>query len=99
LAALIAARLGRNAEAQQLLEPVLKLHRGLYARGKDNEDQTQRAEFAYALYASALAAPDAKSSQLAEAGAIVDALPPAMRRQISITRLREAIDEEKRARH
>ncbi|HEY2863281.1 MAG TPA: hypothetical protein VGK37_06655 [Casimicrobiaceae bacterium] len=99
VAALIAARLGRSAEAQQLLEPVLKLHRELYARGKDNEDQTQRAEFAYALYASALAAPDAKSSQLTEAAAIVDGLPPAMRRQISITRLREAIDEEKRARH
>lgn len=99
LAAVIAARLGRNAEAQRLLEPVLKLHRELYARGKDNEDQSQRVEFAYALYASALAAPDAKASQLTEAAAIVDALPPAMRRQISITRLREAIDEEKRARH
>jgi len=99
LAAAIAARLGRNAEAQQLLEPVLKLHRALYARGPDNEDQGERVEFAYALYASALAAPEQKSSQLAQAAAIVDGLPPAMRRLISITRLREQIAEEQTKRH
>ncbi len=34
LAATIAARLQRYAEAQQIIEPVLKMHRGLYARGK-----------------------------------------------------------------
>src|SRR5437016_5900051 len=41
LAAMIAARQERYPEAQQIIEPVLKFHRGLYAR-KDNEDQSQR---------------------------------------------------------
>src|SRR5215470_3883441 len=98
LAAAIAARLGRNAEAQQLLEPVLKLHHDLYAR-KDSEDQGERVEFANALYVSALAASEQKSPQLAQAAAIVDGLPPAMRRLISVTRLREQIAEEQTKRH
>jgi tetratricopeptide (TPR) repeat protein len=99
LAAAIAANLGRNAEAQELIEPVLKLHRDLTARDKDNEDQAQRVEFAYALYVSALAGPGQKSQQLAQAAALVDGLPPAMRRLISITRLREQIAEEQTKRH
>jgi tetratricopeptide (TPR) repeat protein len=94
LAALIAARVGRNAEAQQLLAPALKLHRDLYARGADNEDQVQRLEFAYVLYASALASPNQKPSQLAQAASILDGLPAQMRGLISTTRLREAIAEE-----
>src|SRR5207245_2679444 len=52
LAATIAARQGRYAEAQQIVEPVLKFHRGLYAR-KDNEDLSQHVQFAHALYVSA----------------------------------------------
>jgi len=99
LAAAIAARLGRDAEAQQLIEPVLKLHRDLNARDKDNEDQGERVEFAYALYVSALAAPDHKGSQLAQAARLVDGLPPAMHRLISITRLRADIAEEQKKRH
>ena len=54
LAAMIAARLERYAEARRLIDPVLELHRGLFARA-DNEDLTQHIEFAQALYASALA--------------------------------------------
>ena len=98
LAALIAARLGRDAEAQQLLAPALKLHRDLYARGQDNEDQSQRLEFASALYASAFAAPNQRTSQLAQAASILDGLPVAMRNLISTTRLREAIAEEQKRR-
>ena len=94
LAALIAARMGRNADAQQLLAPAFKLHRDLYARGAENEDQTQRLEFAYVLYASALASPNQTPSQLAQAASILDALPAQMRGLISTTRLREAIAEE-----
>ena len=94
LAALVAARQGRNAEAQQFLAPALKLHRDLYARGPDNEDQSQRLELAYALYASALASPNQRTSQLAQAASMLDGLPAAMRNLISITRLREAITEE-----
>ena len=98
LAARIAARMDRYPEAQQIMEPVLKFHRELYARGKDNEDLTQHVQFAQALYVSVLAAPGQKSSQLTQAAAIMDGLPPAMRRQISNTRLRESIAEEQKTR-
>ncbi len=98
LAALIAARLQRYAEAQQIIEPVLKRHRGLYER-KDNEDVTQRIQFAQALYVSAIAAPGQKSAQVTQAAAIIDALPPQMRRQLSVAYLRGQIAEEQKARH
>jgi hypothetical protein len=98
LAAAIAARTERYTEAQQIIEPLLKFHRRLYARGKDNEDVTQRVELAQALYVSALAAPGQKTSQLTEAAAIMDGLPPAMRRQISITVVRDRIAEEQKTR-
>jgi tetratricopeptide (TPR) repeat protein len=97
LAAMIAARLERYAEAQQIIEPVLKFHRVLYAR-KDNEDLSQHVQFANALYVSALAAPGQKTSQLTQAAAIIDGLPPMMRRQISITVWRERIAEEQKTR-
>jgi hypothetical protein len=95
---MIAARLERYAEAQQVIEPVLKFHRGLTARGKDNDDLNQRVELARALYVSALAAPGQKSSQLTEAAAILDGLPPAMRRQVSKVTLRDWIAEEQKRR-
>jgi hypothetical protein len=92
LAAMIAARLGRVAEAQRLLGPVLELQRGLYAR-KDNEDLTQHVEFAQALYASALAGSPQNSAELKQAAALIDGLPPAMRALISIGRVRASIAE------
>ena len=95
LAATIAARQERYPEAQQIIEPVVNFHRGLYTR-KDNEDLMQRVQFAHALYVSALAAPGQKASQLTQAAAIVDGLPAAMRRSISITRLRNDIAEEQK---
>jgi tetratricopeptide (TPR) repeat protein len=98
LAATIAARLQRYAEAQQIIEPVLKMHRGLYDR-KDNDDLSQRVEFAQALYVSALAAPGQKAMQLTQAASLLDGLPPLMRRQISIAYLRGQIAEEQKARH
>jgi hypothetical protein len=84
---MIAARLERDAEARRLLEPVLELHRGLYAR-KDNEDLTQHVEFAQALYASALAGSPRKAAELKQAAALIDQLPPAMRGLISVRRVR-----------
>ena len=90
LAAMIAAGLGDYAKAQRIIEPVLQFHRGLYER-KDNEDLTQHIEYAQALYASALAAPGAKASRLKQAAAVIDSLPPAMRRLISVDRLRRQI--------
>jgi len=92
LAAMIAARLGRYAEARRLLEPVLELHRGLYAR-KDNEDLTEHVEYARALYASALAGSPKKVAELRQAAALIDQLPPAMRGLISVSRLRAWIAE------
>ena len=92
LAAMIAARLGRQAEAQRLLEPVLELHRGLYAR-KDNEDLTEHVEYARALYASAIAGSPKKVAELRQAAALIDQLPPAMRGLISLSRLRAWIAE------
>jgi tetratricopeptide (TPR) repeat protein len=98
LAALIAARLQRYSEAQQIIEPVLKRHRGLFER-KDNDDVTQRIQFAQALYVSSSAAPGQKSAQLTQAAAIIDALPPQMRRQLSVAYLRGQIAGEQRVRH
>jgi tetratricopeptide (TPR) repeat protein len=98
LAAMIAARLERYAEAQQLIEPVVKFHRQLYAR-KDNDDLGQHVQYARALYVSALAAPGQRTSQLSEAAAIVDGLPPEMRRQASIAVWRDWIAEEQKKRH
>lgn len=98
LAALIAARLQRYTEAQEIVDPVLKRHRGLYER-KDNDDVTQRIQYAQALYVSAIAAPGQKSAQVTQAAAIIDALPPQMRRQLSVAYLRGQIADEQKARH
>jgi len=92
LAAMIAARLERYAEARQLIEPVLEMHRELYARA-GNDDLTQHLEFAQALYASALARSSAKAAELKQAAALIDALPSEMRRLISVERLRQSIAE------
>jgi len=98
LAAMITARQGNSAEAQRIIEPVLKFHHGLYARGKDNDDLTQHVQLAQALYVSALAAEGRKGTQLAEAAAILDGLPPAMRGRISIALWRNRIAEEQKGR-
>ena len=98
LAAMIAARLERHAEAQKIVEPVLEFHRRLYGRGKDNDDLSQHVQLAHALYASALAAPGQRASQLTEAAAIVDRLPPAMRGLVSVSLWRNRIAEEQKRR-
>ena len=90
LAAMIAARLERHAEARRLIDPVLEMHRELFARA-DNEDLTQHIEFAQALHASALARSGGSAAELKQAGAIIDALPPAMRELITVKRIRASI--------
>ena len=82
------------ADAQQMIEPVVKFHRGLYARGKENEDLFQHIEFARALYVSALSARGQRGLELTQAAAIIDALPSAMRGLISVSLLRDEIAEE-----
>jgi tetratricopeptide (TPR) repeat protein len=99
LAAMIAARVGRPAEAQKLIEPVLKFQHALYARGKDNEDLFQHVEFARALYVASLAGAGQRAAQLTEAAAILSGLPPEMNRLITTTRLRDEIAEEQKRVH
>ena len=97
LAAVIAARLGHTDEAQQIIDPVLKFHRGLYARS--NEDLSQHLQLARALYASALSSPEpTRSRALKEAAGIIDAFPPMVRQLKSTLLTRGYIAEEQRTR-
>ena len=93
---MIAARLGRPTEAQQIIEPILKFHRGLYARGHD--DLSQHLQLARALYVSALASPGQKLAQLVEAAAIIDRMPPMMKQLKSTSLIRNDIAEETKKR-
>jgi hypothetical protein len=92
LAALIAVRLERPAEAQQIIEPVVKFHQGLNTR--DHDDLLQHVQLAQALYVSALATPGQRAAQLTEAASLIDGLPPMMRRRISVALWRDRIAEE-----
>ncbi|HKW80800.1 MAG TPA: hypothetical protein VJQ49_07320, partial [Casimicrobiaceae bacterium] len=92
LAAMIAVRLGRDAEAQRIIEPIVRVHRQLHNRA-DNDDLRQRIEFAQALYVSALASPTQSITRLREAAALIDGLPPALRRLHSVAVVRSDIDQ------
>jgi tetratricopeptide (TPR) repeat protein len=96
LAALIAVRLERPAEAQRTIEPVVKFHRGLKTR--DHDDLSQHVQLARALYVSALATPEQRTAELAEAASLIDGLPPMMRRQTSVALWRDRIAEEQKKR-
>ena len=96
LAAMIAARLQRYEDARRLIEPVLGMHRDLFARA-GNDDLTQHIEFAQALYASALARSAGRAAELKQAAALIDALPPAMRALISVSRIRASIADAQRS--
>jgi hypothetical protein len=97
LAAMIAARLERFSEAQQIIDPVVKFHRALNTR--DHDDLYQHLQLARALYASAIAAPGQHPTQLTEAAAIIDGLPPTMRGLVSVALWRDRIAEEQKKRH
>ena len=90
------ARQNRQPEAWKIVEPVLKFHRELAVRGSD--DLYQLSMLARAQFAAALAFPHQAPSLLAEAAAIIDALPKEMSRRNSITQLRGWIAEEIRQR-
>jgi tetratricopeptide (TPR) repeat protein len=97
LAAAIAARLGHTAEARQIIDPVLKFHRELYAR--PNDDLTQHFQLARAMYASALASPEPKRSrELKEAAEIIDSFPPTVRQLKSTSLTRSYIADEQKSR-
>ena len=90
------ARQGRLGEAGEIIRPVLKFHRDLFA--KQHEDRQQHFEFAHALYVSALVEADQRNARLAEASAILDSLPPAMSRWKPGALLRNWIAEESKKR-
>jgi tetratricopeptide (TPR) repeat protein len=71
------ARQGRLAEAEKIVAPAVKFHRGLDA--KNHGDQWQHVELASALYAQSLVDTAHRAALLREAAAKLDALPAAMR--------------------
>ncbi len=64
---------GKLAEARQVIEPVVKLHRDLASRNRG--DQNQKVEMAAALYAQALTDPARRAALLREAQALLAGLP------------------------
>jgi tetratricopeptide (TPR) repeat protein len=91
-AALILSRLNRQAEAQQLIAPLLKFERELTTLNHD--DPTQRLELALALYVAAVAGLGEPATQLAEAATIMDKLPPEMKQLRSTSVIRGYIADE-----
>jgi hypothetical protein len=96
LLALSLARQGRLVDARQVIEPVLKLHRELRAKGSDHLFQYRL--MAEAQLAGALAWPAETQVRLAEAAATLDAFPEEMKRLRSIATLREEIAQEQKRR-
>jgi hypothetical protein len=68
---------GKLAEARQVVEPVVKLHREL--AGVNRGDQIQKVEMAAALYAQALAEPGRRTALLGESRALLSSLPGAVK--------------------
>ena len=90
------ARQGRFKEADEIIQPVLSFHRQLQQRRVD--DLVQHIDLSTALFVSALVAPRERTAQLAEAAAIMDHLPPEMRRWKYHALLRDEIAAEQKKR-
>jgi tetratricopeptide (TPR) repeat protein len=75
--ALALAGQGRGADAQQVIDPIIRFHRDLAAR--NHGDQQQHVELARALYAKALIDPSHHTALLQEAAALFDSVPAQMR--------------------
>jgi hypothetical protein len=88
------ARLGWNADAAQIIAPVVKLHRSLARINQGDHPQT--VELAAALYAQALADKTQRATLLHEAAVLVDSIPPQMRALKSSRLWRERIGAEMR---
>jgi len=93
IAALVLARRNRHDEAVALITPALKFQRDLAARGRD--DPGQRVDLANALFVAAAVGVGDRSSQLAEASALLDKLPLELKRATTVNELRERIGEER----
>jgi tetratricopeptide (TPR) repeat protein len=94
--AMAIARQGRNAESQNVIAPVVAMHRELAVRNHD--DAWQRVELAAALFAEALADKPRRAQLLKEASALMARVPAEMSALHSVRLWRERIDEELHAR-
>ena len=94
--ALALVGLGKPAEARQVIEPVVKLHRDLASRNRG--DENQKVEMAAALYAQALSDPARRAALLRESQALLASLPAQMKALNSVrvwtNRVREATAEQ-----
>jgi hypothetical protein len=90
--ALALARQERLADAKKVIDPVVKLQRGLAARNHD--DQWQKVELAAALFAQALVDKAHHAALLNEAAALLARLPQEMGKLQSIRRWRDRIGQE-----
>ena len=95
-AALVKVRINQPEEARALIVPALAFQRDLAKRNVD--DPSQRADLAAALFVAAVAGVGDRASQLAEAAALMDKLPPAMARLTYFATWRERIAEERKRR-
>ena len=93
MAAIALARLGRVEEARKLAAPALAYEREISPRNRD--DENQRLELAIALYAAAVAGLGDSDAQLAEANALIEKLPPDMRRLKSTAFWQQHVAEER----
>ncbi len=94
LLALILARQGKRDEANKTLQPVLAFYRLPQVQKSDNG--VLKAQYAYALLAAAVAAPNPseRTSLLAQAANTFDTMPPQLRRYRQHAIIREAIARE-----
>ncbi len=88
------ARLGRRADAERVIAPVLALERKRNLHNRD--DQSERLIFASALYAQALVDPAHHDALLAEAEALLARLPKEMSALRSVQSWRDRIRAEAR---
>jgi tetratricopeptide (TPR) repeat protein len=79
----------RSAEAQRLIDPIVKYHRALAAR--NHGDEQQHIELARALYAEAMIEPANRTVLLREAATLFDSVPAQMRALRSVQLWRERV--------
>jgi len=87
--ALALVRQGHTAQALEVINPVVKLHRELAMR--NHGDQWQHVELASALYVQALCDPLRRAALLQEAATLVNSVPAAMRALHSVRRWHDRI--------
>ncbi len=90
--ALALARLGRADEARTLIEPVIKIERGFFARNRDSA--LQRLDLAKALFVHGLVDGAHRAEHLHESASILAALPAEMRGLKSIRAVIARVDDE-----